>query len=200
MNPDFWHARWNEARTGFHRDSANPALEHWTAPDGAHVLVPLCGKSVDLHWLADRGHRVTGVELSPLACAQFFEEAGLTPKKEQVGDHVRWSTGPYTLLQGDVFALTGTFDAVYDRAALVALPPEMRLRYAEVLRRVVRGPGLLVTFEYPQHEYSGPPFSVPEDEVMRHFTAERVAEHDMTEEFARRGITSTIQRVYRCSF
>jgi thiopurine S-methyltransferase len=200
MNPDFWHSRWKESRTGFHRETANPALEHWDAPEGAHVLVPLCGKSVDLHWLAERGHRVTGVELSPLACEQFFAEAGLSPQKDQLGPFVRWSSGPYTLLQGDVFALTGTFDAVYDRAALVALPPEMRQRYAEVIRRVVKGTGLLVTFEYPQQEYGGPPFSVPEEEVMRHFTAERLAERDMTEDFARRGITRTTLRIHRCSF
>jgi len=133
--------------------------------------VPLAGKSLDLAWLAAQGHRVLGVELSPLAVAQFFEEQGLAPqvRESRYGRH--YSAGNIELVCGDVFALDAEAladcAAVYDRAALIALPPPLRRRYVRELYALLPGGcrGLLITLEYPPHEKQGPPFSVPEDEV-----------------------------------
>lgn len=167
--PDFWHQRWTTDQIGFHQDQPNPHLvRHWPSMGaGRRVLVPLCGKSHDLAWLAAQGHEVVGVELSPVACAAFFAERGLTPEVAPAGRHTRYTHGAITLLQGDFFDLEGVFDAAWDRAALIALPPPVRQRYAAHLRRHVRGPTLLVTFQYDQARRDGPPFSVPEDEVQR---------------------------------
>jgi len=176
-----WLARWREGNIGFHQDTPSPLLvECWDAvgaPKGATVFVPLAGKSVDMPWLAEHGHRVFGVELSPLAVAQFFEE--LDPRFRGDDGLVVTHTpkgalaeaGPIALLCGDVFALDAQdladCTAVFDRAALIALPPGLRTRYArEVYAALPRGcVGLLVTLEYPPHEKQGPPFSVPEPEV-----------------------------------
>ncbi len=164
--PAFWHERWTSNQIGFHQQKHNPLLEtHWSIAEG-RVLVPLCGASRDLAWLASRGHEVVGVELSELACAKFFEEHGLEPVRQ--GN--RWSAGQVTLVQGDFFAFDepGSFDAVYDRAALIALPPDVRPRYVEHVRRQLARPrGLVISFEYDQQKRDGPPFAVMADEVRR---------------------------------
>jgi thiopurine S-methyltransferase len=175
MDPDFWHQRWREGRIGFHQDRPTPLLlEHWPAlalAPGSRVFVPLAGKSLDLVWLAAQGHRVLGVELSPVAVEQFFAGHGLTPQvhDSRYGRHYR--AGDIELLCGDVFgldaeALAGCA-AVYDRAALIALPPELRRRYVRELHAQLPAGcrGVLITLEYPEHEKQGPPFTVPEAEV-----------------------------------
>lgn len=179
MQPEFWHQRWREGRIGFHQDQPTSLLlKHWPAlgvAPQAKVFVPLAGKSNDLAWLASQGHRVLGVELSQIAIDQFFAEHGLEPQvhDSHLGRH--HIAGGIELIRGDVFgidadALAGCA-AVYDRAALIALPPDLRSRYARepYARLPARCRGLLVTLEYPQDEKQGPPFSVPEAEVRARF-------------------------------
>jgi len=180
MEADFWLQRWNEGRIGFHRTEVMPLLErHWPAlglPAGSRVFVPLAGKTLDMHWLAAQGHAVLGAELSPRAVQAFFAEAGLEPELAEDAEGLHHRAGPIDLVQGDVFALSsrllGSMDAVYDRAALIALPPAMRRRYVdEVHGRLPHGcRGLLITLEYPQAEMDGPPFAVSEAEVLELFS------------------------------
>lgn len=175
MQPEFWHERWSSNRIGFHRDAPLPLLvTHWPAlelPADARVFVPLCGKSLDMLWLAERGHRVLGVELSELAVRQFFEERSLVAAIHESVAGRHFMAGPYELIAGDAFALEADVladcAAVYDRAALIALPQDLRGTYAATTwHRLPPGcRGLLVTLEYPQAQKAGPPFSVEEDEV-----------------------------------
>lgn len=183
MEPDFWKARWEANQIGFHEGKPNRFLERHVARLGSkrRVLVPLAGKAYDLVFLAERGHSVVGVELSELAGRAFFEEQQLVTREERRGDFLWLASGAIALFIGDFFAATaellGPLDGFYDRAALVALPPEMRDRYVRHLRSLLpsRVPGLVVTFEYDQASMSGPPFSVPESEV-RHAFAGTVME------------------------
>jgi thiopurine S-methyltransferase len=179
MEADFWHDRWRLNQIGFHQTDFNRHLvAHWGelgTRTGARVFVPLCGKSRDLIWLAKRGHSVVGCEISKIAVGSFFDEAGLAPRRTMDGPVERWRAGAIEILLGDFFGLSretiGGFDAVYDRAALVALPATMRPRYVKGLCDLAT-PGtamLLVTVEYPQHEREGPPFSVAEREVRELF-------------------------------
>lgn len=175
MNAEFWHERWTRNEISWHQSARHPGLvRHWSeleVPSGSEVLVPLCGKSLDMHFLAEAGHRVLGVELSELACRQFFEEAELPARVTSDGRFTQFESGPYRLLCGDFFALTATDLArvrgVYDRAALVALPPEMRHAYAHVMhtRLPAAARVLLVTFDYDQSRMPGPPHAVSLDEV-----------------------------------
>ncbi|MET0328997.1 MAG: thiopurine S-methyltransferase [Luteimonas sp.] len=175
MQPGFWHDRWSSNRIGFHRDAPLPLLvKHWPTldlPAGSTVFVPLSGKSLDMVWLAEQGHRVLGVELSELAVRQFFEERGLVPHVHATAAGTHHVAGPYELIVGDAFALDAAVlaecAAVYDRAALIALPPELRRTYAATAwhRLPAACRGLLVTLEYPQTEKHGPPFSVEASEV-----------------------------------
>jgi len=175
MHPDFWHQRWTDNQIGFHQTTPTPLLlKHWSAlavAPGARVFVPLAGKSLDMAWFASQGYRVLGVELSQVAIEQFFNEHGLQAAITESKHGRHYAAGGIELICGDAFALDKHVlqdcAAVFDRAALIALPPEWRARYAsETYARLPAGcRGLLVTLEYPQQEKSGPPFSVHEDEV-----------------------------------
>src|SRR5690625_3981549 len=170
MQAEFWLQRWREGRTGFHRDAPMPLLvQHWPAlhlAGGSRVLVPLCGKTLDMPWLAEQGYRVLGVELSPLAIGQFFDGLGLEPETHETAMGTHHVAGNIEIIQGDAFGLDDATlagcDAVYDRAAVIALPAALRERYARDVYGRLR-PGcraLMITLEYPQHEMDGPPFSV----------------------------------------
>lgn len=175
MDPAFWHDRWQQGQIGFHRQEHHPKLARWWSElalaAAARVLVPLCGKSRDMLYLASLGHEVIGCELSPLAAEAFFAEAGLQPEREAHSGFERWQSSDITILVGDFFGLTpadvGHVTALYDRAALVALPPAMRRDYAAQLARLMTAgsQGLLLALDYPQESMQGPPFSVDADEV-----------------------------------
>ena len=191
-----------------------PLLEkHWPAlrlSAGSRVLVPLCGKSLDMHWLAAQGHRVLGVELSSLAVAQFFAEAGLIPQQYESRHGVHYVAGPIEIVLGDAFGLDAGLLAdvagVYDRTALSALPPALRLQYLDTVYAGLPGgcEGLLITLEYPQQEKAGPPFSVEPDEVARLFDlpwhADPLERRDILGQeprFRAEGVTALSTAVYR---
>jgi thiopurine S-methyltransferase len=174
MEPDFWHERWASNQIGFHEGQVNPLLVgHFEAlqlPKDARVFLPLCGKTLDIDWLLSRGCRVVGAELSPLAAMQVFERLAMSPQSHRFGSLERRSAAKLDVFVGDIFDLTagmlGPVDAVYDRAALIALPPELRRRYAKhLLVLAPAAPQLLITLDYDQRLMNGPPFSVPAAEV-----------------------------------
>lgn len=173
MDPDFWLTRWRDNRINFHEAVPNTLLTaHFAALGlpGGRVFVPLCGKSQDMPWLRAQGLAVAGAELSRLAVDQFFAEAGLKPAITQSGALLRYEAEGITIFNGDIFDLDpqnlGPVDAIYDRAALIALPPPLRRRYAAHLATLAGAvPQLLVTLEYDQSLQPGPPFSVPEAEL-----------------------------------
>ncbi|MDR7134038.1 thiopurine S-methyltransferase [Lysobacter niastensis] len=214
MEPAFWHQRWHDQQIGFHQGKPTPLLlKHWPSlgiAPGSCVFVPLAGKTLDMDWFAAQGLQVLGVELSRVAVEQFFTEQGLTPQVEEsrYGRHYR--SGPIELICGDAFALDEAAlsgcDAVFDRAALIALPPELRRRYVRDLyaRLPSRCRGLLITLEYPEHEKDGPPFCVREDEVRKLFghdwevaTLERRDILDQQPIFIAEGVTALETVVYR---
>lgn len=175
MDTDFWLDRWREGKTGFHQNRITPLLQkYWPTLElapGARILVPLCGKSLDMLWLAQQGFQVLGVELSALAVEQFFAENHLDPSVHESVSGVHYAAGGIEIICGDIFKLdSATLSncaGAYDRAALVALPPAMRTEYVRHVYGQLspRYRGLLITLDYPQSQMDGPPFSVPEAEV-----------------------------------
>jgi len=180
MKADYWLERWREGRTAFHLADVNPLLvEHSAAfSEATRVLVPLCGKSTDLEWLVTHGYEVVGVELVELAAQAFFAERCLTPTRREDGDFVVYAHGNLAIWVGDFFATTGTqlgmFDAAYDRAAMIALPAELRKNYAAHLQTLLtpKAKLLLVTLHFDAP--GGPPFSVPPEEVSDAFRGAEV--------------------------
>ena len=174
MEADFWHQRWENNQIGFHEPEPNALLvQYWPTLNispGSRVLVPLCGKSHDVTWLANQGYHVVGVELNKLAVEAYFESIGKTPSITKHSEFSHYHCDHIDIFQGDFFAtnpsLLGTIDAVYDRAAIVALPPEMRVRYAQHLNSVTNhAKQLVISYEYDQSVMQGPPFSVTEPEL-----------------------------------
>jgi len=214
MNPEFWHERWRRGEIGWHATSINLHLQdHWprlgVAP-GARVFVPLCGKSLDLLWLAGQGLWVSGVEISRVAVEAFFADNGLYAEITEDPPFLRYRAAEIEVLCGDFFDLDASrlqgVEGVFDRASLIALPPEARPRYADHLQRLL-GPAvrmLLITLDYPQDEMAGPPFAVRDDEVQALFGArfhiEPIARSDVlaeNERFRQRGLTRLYEQVYR---
>lgn len=214
MEPEFWLDRWARNQIGFHLAEVNPYLQrHWPSlglAHGAQVLVPLCGKSLDLIWLASLGHRVLGVELSEQAVQAFFSEQGLQPRMARHGAFTVYRASSIEVWCGDFFALDAEAladcTALYDRAALIALPPLLRARYTEHLNQVLRPgcEGLLITLDYDQALKAGPPFAVAHDEVQvllgSHWTVDVLEERDILAEswkFVQDGVTRLDERAYR---
>ncbi len=178
MERDFWLSRWKNQQIGFHEGVPNIFLtEHFSklsVPPGGRIFVPLCGKSQDIIWLCNHGFSVAGIELSRLAIEQFFSESGLVPEITAAGPLERFEAGRITLFAGDLFDLTADIlqhvDAVYDRAALVALPGSMRQDYVRhVITLTAGAPEFLITLDYDQSAVTGPPFAVPEAELRSYY-------------------------------
>ena len=174
-----WLARWREGRTRFHLDQVHPALMRYISqqPSGARILVPLCGKSLDLGWLKDQGYNVVGVELAEQAVSELFEQLEVEPTRTPDGPFEIWESPGLSVYVGDIFELTadlaGTFDALWDRAALIALNPTDRTRYAPHVSSFLKKDSsvLLSVLLYDQQKMSGPPFSVTDDEIYRLYAA-----------------------------
>ena len=168
MDREFWLERWKAKDIGFHQPQFDPALDKfWSrleVPASACVFVPLCGKTLDMQWLAEAGYRVVGAELSEQAVDEFFAERGLTPDVRREGAFIVKSSGPYEIWVGDFFALPDSavhgVAAIYDRAALVALPADMQAGYAKKIASLLpAAPILLITVDYDQRQMEGPPFA-----------------------------------------
>lgn len=179
MQSSFWLERWQRGEIGFHQKEVNDLLvKHWPSlglPARSDVFVPLAGKSLDMAWLAARGHRVIGNELSELAVDAFLTGQGLAPAESYAGLLVVKRAAPYELWLGDYFALPRepfrNIAGVFDRAALIAMPRTLQALYADKLAYLTP-PGalvLLVTIEYDPSEMGGPPFPVPRDQVQSLF-------------------------------
>jgi thiopurine S-methyltransferase len=175
----FWHERWEKNEIGFHENKPNPFLvKHFgsLAPNKeSRVFVPLCGKTLDIPWLLSNGYRVAGAELSKIAIEQLFAELRLEPAVTTLGALTRYSAKNIDIFVGDIFDLSrellGPIDAIYDRAALVALPEKIRDRYTAHLMQITnKAPQFLICFEYDQSLQEGPPFSISAAEVQRHYS------------------------------
>jgi len=178
MDPNFWHNRWEKNEIAFHENEGNALLVKYfkdlSLAKGRRVFLPLCGKTRDITWFLSNGYRVAGAELSPIAIRQLFDHLGVEPKISRVGELDHYGAKDIDILVGDIFALSrkvlGPVDAVYDRAALVALPEEMRARYTAHLTEITdNAPQFLICYEYDQSLMDGPPFSISDEEVHRHY-------------------------------
>lgn len=178
MDTEFWQQRWQNHQIGFHQARVNPYLiqyiKNFELPKHARIFVPLCGKTLDISWLLAQGYRVCAIELSSLAIEQLFSELDI-PYQITVQDQLHYYQAEHLdVYVGNIFDLQQNqldqVDAVYDRAALVALPLDMRKKYTQYLIQLTQAaPQLLISYDYPQQLYAGPPFAVSEHEILRHY-------------------------------
>ncbi|MES0327038.1 MAG: thiopurine S-methyltransferase [Gammaproteobacteria bacterium] len=224
MQQDFWLERWQKGETGFHQEQLNPYLAHFYGDKGAplekrqalRVFVPLCGKSVDMLWLAQNGYEVLGIECSEIAVKDFFETQNLQYKIVEDKIFTRYISDAkegqsrIEILQGDFFDLaSGDLDDIsdiYDRASMIALPEAMRLDYFKKMLGL-QNEGmrtLLITLTYPQEEMNGPPFSVTENELndlyAEKFKIDKLLGKDILVDepgFQQRGLSALYETAYK---
>lgn len=179
MDANFWHDKWARGEIAFHQPQANPLLvAHFDALElakGDRVFLPLCGKTLDIAWLLGRGYRVAGAELSELAIKGLFESLGVQPQIEKTGALLHYYGPQIDIFVGNIFDLSAEtlrpVNAVYDRAALVALPLETRKQYTRHLMDITHtAKQLVITYEYDQSLIDGPPFSISADEIRQHYS------------------------------
>ena len=206
-----WLSRWESGKTGWHQTGGNKALrKFWPGlASGSRVLVPLCGKSPDLLWLAQQGCAVTGVELSEVAVRAFFSEAGIGFEiEESLG--LKWFRGleqDITIVCGDYFQFSDRpFDALYDRASLITWPADLRPAYIKHTKGLLKPEAtqLLLTLEYDQSKADGPPFSVLPDEVTSYWdklrrVGDKCDSKNMPPKFRDAGISEIVEAVWVAS-
>jgi len=178
MDIGFWHQKWEKKEIAFHQNEVNPLLVKYfselSLAKGSRIFIPLCGKTLDIAWLLTNGYRVAGAELSKIAIEQLFAELGVEPKITSVGKLEHYSATNIDIFVGNIFDLSRNkldpVDAIYDRAALVALPLEMRKQYTKHLMQITdNAPQLLISYVYNQSAINGPPFSISNEEVNQHY-------------------------------
>lgn len=209
MEISFWDSKWEKGHIGFHMENGyKPLQKFWEKlelPDKATVLVPFCGKSVDLVWLAGNGANVKGVEIIEKAVKDFFKDQQLTPNITKNGDFNIYKTGPIEIWHGDFFKLNksklDSVDVIYDKGGLVAIPEKLQENYVKKLFELSNPETkiLLHHFEYPQEEMDGPPFSVPLDRIKKlygeHYTIRTLLQETTNrkyEKFEKRGLKSPL--------
>lgn len=179
MDTHFWLHKWEQNDIAFHEHEANPLLvkhvKSLSLAKGSRIFLPLCGKTLDIAWLLSQGYAIVGAELSEKAIEKLFVDLGVKPNISGAGDVKHYSDKNIDIFVGNIFDLSrtqlGPVDAVYDRAALVALPEEMRNRYTAHLTSLTNtSPQLLLCFEYDQCVMPGPPFSISSEEVNKHYS------------------------------
>ncbi|MBT1451752.1 thiopurine S-methyltransferase [Glaciecola sp. XM2] len=178
MHHDFWHRRWQKNEIGFHEPDGSHLLKtyfnQFELAEGARIFVPLCGKTKDIGWLLFKGFQVVAIELNETAVNALFDELGISPSVTEQDGFKLFSAPDLQVFVGDFFALQashiGDIQGIYDRAALVALPDEMRIRYVQHLIDITHATQqFLVTYDYDPLLFSGPPFSVEKDAVNAYY-------------------------------
>jgi len=210
---DEWLSRWREGRIGWHETDGNALMKrHWPRlVRDSSVLVPSCGKAVDMLWLASQGLKVTGVEISDIAARQFFVDNDLEYEviEADAVECYQSTAAPVRIVRGDYFDLDGDgidgcpFDALYDRGALVAVPPADRPRYVEQTRRLLAPDAfrLVISMTYDDTRVSGPPYSIEPDELLGYWddldcVNSRNALDESPEKFRRAGLNEVVESVW----
>lgn len=179
MHIDFWNERWEKEEIAFHMKEVNPMLIKYfhklDLSKKKRIFLPLCGKTLDIAWLLSKGHYVVGIELNKEAIDTLFKELKITPFISKDKNFIKYSAKNIDIYVGDFFKMSSKIlravDAIYDRAALVALPLEMRIEYVSHLLNITNAvPQLLISYEYDQNIMNGPPFSVTLSEIEHHYS------------------------------
>ena len=209
---NIWESHWQEGRIGFHLLQVNTYLRRFSAnllkSEPKNIFVPLCGKTLDLPWLANRTKKVVGVEMVSQAVEEFYAENEISYSIQPAGKLQLFKNDSIDIFQGDFFDLTqeetGLFEAIYDRGSIVALARPERQKYVEHLLSFLAPGGrlLLITLEYDQEQMSGPPFSVADAEIEMLFSQygklELLETCDILDERLRnKGLDGILERVYQ---
>ncbi|MDY3200173.1 MAG: thiopurine S-methyltransferase [Arcobacter sp.] len=178
MDKDFWNERWEKEEIAFHMNEVNPMLIKYFPElfleKRKRIFIPLCGKTLDIEWLLAKNYRIVGVELNELAIKSLFNQLKIEPMILEIDNFIIYKHKNIDIFVGDFFNLSetilGKIDLIYDRAALVALPENMRKKYSAHLLNITSGASqLLLTYEYDLNMMKGPPFCVDSMEIRNYY-------------------------------
>ena len=185
MTHEQWTQAWDKGTIGWHKDKVDAILQKYLKQlcgdkESISILVTLCGKSLDLPWLADQGHSVVGCELAELAGKQLFEENNIPFSVTAIDDFKVFSATDKKLkfYAGDFFkvsaSLVGTFDVIWDHNAFGAVSPSDRSCYIELLSSLLLPGGkiLLSNWEYDQSKRNIAPYSLNSEQIKEYFGAQ----------------------------
>jgi SAM-dependent methyltransferase len=145
--PEFWDTRYRDGVTPWDAGGVPPQLRQWlkiAAP--RKVLIPGCGTGYEVRAFAQHGHDVTAIEFSDAAIEAARRELGTLADR---------------LKKADFFSFaTASFDLVYERAFMCALPRRMWPQWAAREADLVRPGGELAGFFYFDDNARGPPFGI----------------------------------------
>ena len=208
---ELWESRWQEDRIGFHLKEVNPYLIRFSDQlldqNSDKVFVPLCGKTLDLCWLTTKTKKVIGVELISKAVLDFFAENNIDYLSQEDATLQKFSSKSIDIYLGDFFDLnpeqTSLFEAIYDRASIVAIEKTERSKYVDHLISFLNTKGriLLITLEYNQNQMEGPPYSVPAEEIenlFAPFASLKLLEtcDILDDRFRNKGLTSLLEHAF----
>ncbi|XP_078395399.1 putative thiopurine S-methyltransferase isoform X2 [Cetorhinus maximus] len=178
---EYWITCWEKQQIGFHLNIVHEMLKKHldvllNGRKQIRIFFPLCGKAVDMKWLADQGHTVVGVELSEIAVKQFFTEQNLPYIQEPVPgmpgvDVFKTPEGQISLFRCNIFDLSsliaGPFDGIWDRGSLQPLNSSDRQRYSKLMITLMaKGCRyLLDTLVCTRSDFDGLPPKISESET-----------------------------------
>lgn len=164
MTQELWREKWRSNDIAFHQERINPLLKahlpRVKLNPGDRILVPLCGKSLDMGWLNQCHYRVMGVELSSVAIADYFDELGVKPQRQMQGNFTRWWHKHIQIWCGNIFDLNlldvDRIKLIYDSAALTAFDADERQTYVDHFAKILpmRTQIMLMTTETADVQYT----------------------------------------------
>nr|CAB3267191.1 thiopurine S-methyltransferase-like [Phallusia mammillata] len=184
MELGYWSNRWKTGDVQFHKEDVHYDLienENKLLPQQGSVFFPLCGKTVDMAYLASKGHTVVGLEFDEEPIKSFFSENKLKYNITEIEDYPfkKYQCcnqgADITIYQGDINHATvnflGKFDAIWDRGSFVAINTNDRTMYTNLILGIMK-PNTqyyLLCVEFDSSVFGGPPHSTTQADVQKHF-------------------------------
>ncbi|EGU6975763.1 methyltransferase domain-containing protein [Vibrio parahaemolyticus] len=161
INEQFWDALFFNGTMPWDRNQTPNELKHYLKriADKAHsVFIPGCGAAYEVSHFVDCGHDVIAMDYSAEA---------VNLAKSQLGQYQD------KVMLGDVFSadFSRSFDVIYERAFLAALPRDQWPDYFAMVDKLLPRDGLLIGYFVIDDDYRSrfPPFCLRSGELAQHF-------------------------------
>jgi thiopurine S-methyltransferase len=180
-NNQYWLDRWDcNDIDGFCQESPNESLvKHFSKfklNANSTCMIPMCGNSIDIMFFVANKVNVVGIELSEKAAILFFKSHQLQYSVIQGDKYKCYQGDNVSIYVADVFDLPSLikdmplFDIWYDRGAYIALPDNLRYKYAKMMVEVCSDNiQILLLAMTHDRETQTPPFSISQDEINANF-------------------------------
>ncbi|MCB0272149.1 MAG: hypothetical protein KDD46_03965 [Bdellovibrionales bacterium] len=214
VNLDYWKKRWLSGDIGWHQNEVHPLLvkyyDAYSLRNENHFFFPLCGKTLDVDWILQKGHQVTCVEISEIAIEEIAKRLHIHWQMRTENNFTVYQHDKLTIYKGDYFDCVNLdippIDVVFDRGAFVAIDPKKREKYANIYKKLHPKKMFLVLYRYDLNASTSPPFAFEEGEIEKLLTSDfdidKLEENEMLSQapnMQNRQIYSFYQEVFYAS-